>query len=225
MPKLTIVIGANGAGKSTWCSSERKHLPKHFYNADSIARGLGDWNDADLQQDARDVVDGKIESHLERREDFGFESTYSGKSRPSIVKRAAESGYEVATIFIGTTNHKINIERVEKRVSDGTGHKVQKSEIVRRWTVAQDNLAATARHMTSIELLDNSSKSCRQVGMLTRDSTRTWGNDRPNWATKLTEKIVRTDPTLAGPSHNSQYGPEAGQEIARSRTTNRRGYR
>ena len=117
MPKLTIVIGGNGAGKSTWCSSQRKHLPKHFYNADSIAGGLGDWNDPDLQKDAREVVDRKIEKHLERKEDFGFESTYSGKSRPSIVKRAAKSGYEVAAIFVGTKSHKINIARVAGSVS------------------------------------------------------------------------------------------------------------
>ena len=41
MPQLTIVIGANGAGKSTWCRRHRDRLPEHFYNADSIAEDLG----------------------------------------------------------------------------------------------------------------------------------------------------------------------------------------
>ena len=47
MPALTIVIGGNGAGKSTWCSRNRERLPDHFYDADSLARGLGGWNDAE----------------------------------------------------------------------------------------------------------------------------------------------------------------------------------
>ena len=39
MPKLTIVIGGNGAGKTTWCRRHRDRLPGQFYNADSIAEG------------------------------------------------------------------------------------------------------------------------------------------------------------------------------------------
>ena len=38
MARLTIVIGANGAGKSTWCQNHHEELPEHFYNADSIAQ-------------------------------------------------------------------------------------------------------------------------------------------------------------------------------------------
>ena len=64
MPKLTIVIGANGAGKSTWCDRNRKErLPTDFYNADSIAKGLGDWNSPRKQQAARELVDQTIEEH------------------------------------------------------------------------------------------------------------------------------------------------------------------
>ena len=37
-PRLVVVIGANGAGKTTWSTEHRKRLPLHFYNADSIAR-------------------------------------------------------------------------------------------------------------------------------------------------------------------------------------------
>ena len=43
-PRLTIVLGTNGAGKSTWCSEHEDELPTAFYDADSIANGLGDWN-------------------------------------------------------------------------------------------------------------------------------------------------------------------------------------
>ena len=56
-PVLAVVIGANGAGKMTWARAKRDRLPKPFYNADSIADGLGDPNNATLQEQARQLVD------------------------------------------------------------------------------------------------------------------------------------------------------------------------
>ena len=103
MPKLTIVVGANGAGKSTWSERHREELPTDFYNADSIARGLGDWNSARKQREARELVDRAIEEQLATRGDFGFESTYSSRSRPSIVRRSKAFGYEVSAVFVGTS--------------------------------------------------------------------------------------------------------------------------
>ena len=124
MPRLMIVIGSNGAGKTTWCVGNRDRLPPHFYDADSIARGLGDWNDAGRQQEARRLVDAAIQDHLENNDDFGFESTYSGRSRPGIVENAAARGYQVHAVFIGTTRPEINLRRVQKRVAAGIGHSV-----------------------------------------------------------------------------------------------------
>ena len=101
-PKLTIVIGTNGAGKSTWCSKHEDELPTAFYDADSIANSLGDWNDPRDQIQAARRINGAIRGHLARRESFGFESTYSGRSRPRMVERAARAGYDVHAVFIGT---------------------------------------------------------------------------------------------------------------------------
>ena len=63
------------AGKSTWCRDHRDELPGDFYDADSIAEGLGDWNSPTKQREARQLVDRAIQRHLDRRESFGFEST------------------------------------------------------------------------------------------------------------------------------------------------------
>ena len=79
IPKLSIVIGGNGAGKTTWCRQHPHELPEAFYNPDAIAQDLGDWNDAGNQRAAGRIVSTAIRRHLEQREDFGFESTYSGR--------------------------------------------------------------------------------------------------------------------------------------------------
>ena len=118
-PHLTIVIGANGSGKTTWAQQNRAFLPKPFYNADSIAEGLGDPNDTALQAQARRIVDQAIEDDLAHRRSFGFESTYSGRSRPNIVIRARQLGYATRAVFIGTDHHSTNIARVRKRVEEG----------------------------------------------------------------------------------------------------------
>ena len=68
------MIGGNGAGKTTWCRQHRDELPEKFYNADSIAEGLGDWNSRTAQEEARRLVDERIREHLTNREDFGFET-------------------------------------------------------------------------------------------------------------------------------------------------------
>ena len=154
-PALLVVIGANGAGKTTWARANRGLLPKPFYNADSIAEGLGDPDDSTLQAKARQIVDAAIERDLQERRIFGFESTYSGTSRPVIVRRAKDLGYAVHAVFIGTEAHDINVNRVRKRVQEG-GHDIPTEEIVRRWHDAQTNLLNTWACFDTIRIIDNS---------------------------------------------------------------------
>lgn len=195
MPELTVVIGGNGAGKTTWAAepANRAKLPKEFYNADTLARGLGDWNDEKKQREARAIVDGKIEERLKNREDFGFESTYSGRSRPGIVQRAKAAGYKVNAIFVGTKDREINVQRVEARAASGTGHSVAASEIRRRWTAAQENLVKTCRSMDSITVIDNSDErgapgnapEIRIVGGRVASEQR----PLPDWIAKLKDSM------------------------------------
>ena len=116
-PKLVVVIGANGAGKTTWAQRHRKRLPLNFYNADSIAEGLGDANSPEQQARARALVDQEIAERLRLDESFGFESTWSGASRPAIVRDASARGYETHAVFLGTAHPEINIARVRRRVA------------------------------------------------------------------------------------------------------------
>ena len=189
IPKLTIVIGGNGAGKTTWCRQHPYELPEAFYNPDAIAQDLGDWNDAGNQRQAGRIVNAAIRRHLEQREDFGFESTYSGRSRPRIVRTAASNGYEVRAVFIGTTGPEINVERVRQRVRSGTGHDVPLPEITRRWSAAQKNLAETAASFGAIDVLDNSHGTTRHVASVTQGGIRLPATPTPAWARAMVPQI------------------------------------
>ena len=189
--RLTIVIGGNGAGKTTWCRRHRDLLPEHFYNADSIAEGLGGWNIPAKQRAARELIDRAIEAHLEKLDDFGFESTYSGRSRPRIVERAKALGYETTAIFVGTRQPEINVDRIAMRVAGLSGHDVETREVHRRWTAAQENLVRTAQAMRRIALMDNSDESARCTMEIEHGLAANPTSPVPDWVTRLTQRILR----------------------------------
>ena len=201
MPRLTIVIGANGAGKSTWCHSNRHLLPANFYDADSIAQGLGSYNDPERQHQARVLVDRYIDEHLAGHENFGFESTYSGSSRPAIIRRAHALGYEASVYFIGTNRAEINIARVAARVMMHTGHHVPSEEIIRRWTACQSNLLLTAAHFNRINLIDNSAGTARVVAQISGKVVERDDKPLPSWAAQVIvamEKMNRHATSVPG---------------------------
>ena len=183
-PNLVVVIGANGAGKTTWGTHHRNRLPVPFYNADVIAEGLGDANSAELQARARALVDEGVAERLRLREPFGFESTWSGQSRPSIVRRATEQGYETHAIFLGTAHHALNIARVRQRVLEG-GHHVPQNEIVRRWTAAFENLLAMWDVFDRIHVLDSTTDTVRVIAEKDDTRTHTFGRELPMWAKRI----------------------------------------
>ena len=190
-PVLTVVIGANGAGKTTWARATRSRLPKPFYNADSIADGLGDPDNATLQQQAREIVDQAIGHHLRDQSSFGFESTYSGRSRPAIVEQAKTLGYATTAFFVGTAHHAINIARVRRRVREG-GHDVPDHEIIRRWTAAQENLLETWDYFDRITIIDNSGEAPVVVtgqGALDTGAAET----APQWIRELLARRARPE--------------------------------
>ena len=188
-PKLTIVIGTNGAGKSTWCSKHEDELPTAFYDADSIANSLGDWNDRHNQIQAARRVNRALRDHLASSESFGFESTYSGRSRPRLVERAAREGYDVHAVFIGTRHPQINVARVKRRVKENTGHAVDADDIRRRWHNAQENLARTAHAFNRIDLYDNSGTTYRQIAVLERHAIEQVSPETPEWTRLLLGRI------------------------------------
>lgn len=193
--QLVVVIGANGAGKSTWCREHRDELPTRFYDADSIAEGLGSYNDPARQREARAIVDERIEQHFERSESFGFESTFSGSSRPRIVRRAADLDYSSYAIFIGTQQPDLNIYRVAARVAARTGHHVPELEIRRRWAASQDNLVRAASLFDRIRLVDNSEDSAWTVADYRSARRAALGRSHldvnaPLWANGLSERLM-----------------------------------
>ena len=184
-------MGANGAGKSTWRREQHAELPRHFYDADAIAQGLGGYDEREHQKAARRVVDQFIEERLERREPFGLETTYSGNARPDLVRRVHGLGYACRAIFLGTKSSHTNTDRIRVRVASQTGHDVDPDEVRRRWQAVRDNLAATRDVFETITVID-STTGFVVLFEYANGGIRESQADLPEWAVQLRAGIRGT---------------------------------
>ena len=84
-PVFTIVMGCNGVGKSAWKRKNYDLLPERYYDQDSIAGGIGDWNSEEASARTRVIVDAQIDESIREQLNFGMESTDSGLPGPAIT--------------------------------------------------------------------------------------------------------------------------------------------
>lgn len=162
-PVFTVVMGCNGAGKSAWKRLHYDVLPTVYFDQDSIAGGIGDWNGEDARLRTRQYVDREIERCFEERLCFGIESTFSGRPEPEIVKRAMREGYRIEGLYLGTEQPECNIRRIQRRVDQGTGHSVDSKLVPERYKWSLSNLRRNVECFDQLELVDNSKED--ELGM------------------------------------------------------------
>ena len=129
-----VVAGPNGSGKTTFA---REFLPNyakcpHFVNADLIANGLSPFNPRIVALKAGKLVLASIREFLKGGEDFGFETTLSGRSHFKMSRRLQAAGYKVHLFFLWVPGVELSLLRVKNRVAEG-GHDVLSTDIRRRF--------------------------------------------------------------------------------------------
>ena len=139
-PKIYIIAGCNGAGKTTASYSV---LPdrlecREFVNADEIAKGLSPFNPESVAIEAGRLMLGRIDYLLKQRETFAIETTLATRSYASLVERAHQLGYYVVLLFFWLPSPEMAVARVAKRVSEG-GHNIPPQTIHRRYWLGLQN--------------------------------------------------------------------------------------
>ena len=162
-PVFTIVMGCNGAGKSAWKRGNYDLLPERFFDQDSIAGGIGDGNSESARVRTRAIVDAEVAEAVANRLDFGTESTSSGRPGREMVDRVRNAGYRIEGIYIGTVSPEINIERIERRVRNNTGHRVDPARVPERYRYSLSNLRRTAEVFDQLVVIDNSDHDERGI--------------------------------------------------------------
>lgn len=223
-PVFTIVMGCDGVGKTAWKRASRGRLPGRYFDRDSFAGGIGDWNSPEARERARAYVDAQIAESIEKRLDFGAESAYSGPCGQALVERAGGAGYRVEGIYLGTSDPSINAERIRCRVRKHTGHAVDPERIPARWRHSLSNLRTTAERFDQLRIFDNSrhdeEREPRLVEQCRLERGRvTWRADRPErWCSGWLERLGQRQESLArrarkaarGEARAGRDGPERG---------------
>ncbi|MBW8331270.1 MAG: zeta toxin family protein [Prolixibacteraceae bacterium] len=142
MPKLYIISGCNGAGKTTASYSVLPDMLdcKEFVNADEIAKGLSPFQPENVAIAAGRIMLSRIKELMKQNVDFAFETTLSSKTYKHLVAEAKANGYFVTLLFFWLDSVDLAIERVKIRVSQG-GHNIQEEIIRRRYASGLENLS------------------------------------------------------------------------------------
>jgi predicted ABC-type ATPase len=156
-----VIAGPNGAGKTTFA---REFLPryadcKNFVNADLIAQGLAPFSPEAAAFRAGRLMVEEINLRVRRGQDFGFETTLSGRSCLGLIRRLKKRGYAVHFFFLVVPTVDLALKRIRERVSQG-GHDVPESVVRRRFDRSIQNFFAWYRPLgDSWILFDNSGAS------------------------------------------------------------------
>ena len=133
-PKLYVVAGCNGAGKTTFA---KEFLPSigviRFLNADEIARGLSPLKPEAAAFKAGRLLLTELNALIERCETLALESTLSGRTYLKTFQEAKQRGYEIELHFVWIPDVREAIRRVRQRVIEG-GHHVPAADVRRRFT-------------------------------------------------------------------------------------------
>ncbi len=134
MPKLYIISGCNGAGKTTASYTvlpEMLHC-REFVNADEIAKGLSPFNSDKVAIEAGKIMLLRIKDLLRNKVDFAFETTLASRSYVDFIKKARKQGYHSTLVYFWLNSPDLACNRVANRVASG-GHNVNQEIIKRRY--------------------------------------------------------------------------------------------
>ena len=139
MPRMYIISGCNGAGKTT---ASYTMLPEmlecsEFVNSDEFAKGLSPFNPEKASIQASRYMILKVRYLLQRQLDFGIETTLATRTLLKTVRLAQASGYSVTLLYFWLNSPELAIERVAARVETG-GHNIPEDTIRRRYRVGLD---------------------------------------------------------------------------------------
>lgn len=134
MPRLYIISGCNGSGKTT---ASYSLLPEmlgcsQFVNSDEFAKSLSPFDPSAASVAAGRFMLMKIRYLLGRKEDFCIETTLATRSLMRTVEEAKANGYDVTILYFWLNSPELAVKRVHDRVMAG-GHNIPENVIRRRY--------------------------------------------------------------------------------------------
>ncbi len=158
-PTVYVIAGPNGAGKTTFAN---EFLPdfvycREFLNADLIAAGLSPFAPETQNVRAGRLLLTRIKELTAAKENFGFETTLSGRGYVRLLTEMKRTGYRVVLFFLWLPSADVAVARVKNRVRQG-GHNVPEHVIRRRFESGIRNLFHLYRPLADVWRLYDGSR-------------------------------------------------------------------
>lgn len=160
MPRLYIISGCNGSGKTTASYTLLPDLLecRQFVNSDEFAKSLSPFDPSAASVTASRYMLMKINYLLGRFEDFAIETTLATRSLLKIIKQAQSVGYEVHILYFWLNSPEMAIQRVRDRVAAG-GHNIPDNVVRRRYVMGLQYFFDTYSPICDKWILADNSKS------------------------------------------------------------------
>ena len=202
-PKLLVLAGVNGAGKSSVAGARLRASGLDYFNPDEVTRQLRDMslsaNDANALawREGRD----RLRQAIAGLSNFAIETTLGGHTLPRLIARACAS-HDVTVWFVGLDSPERHVARVTARVAAG-GHAISEKKIRARWNTARTNLIALLPHLHEAWVYDNSAErgaaAAKPTALLHWKRGRIIGPSRgrlrhtPDWAKPIVETALQLE--------------------------------
>ena len=155
MKQLWILVGGNGAGKSTFYRLMLEPRGIAFINADQIARAIYPDDPEGNSYNAARLAGQMCQEQIQAGNSFCFETVFSHPSKIDFLGRARALGYQIILVLVHLEHTDLNKARISQRVSEG-GHNVPDEKVEQRIprTLAQVKKAIPL--CDQVRILDNS---------------------------------------------------------------------
>lgn len=160
MPKLYIVSGCNGAGKTTASYTILPELLecREFVNSDEFAKALSPFDPSAAAITASRYMLQKMYYLMERNQDFSVETTLATRSLVGIIHKAKQKNYTVTILYFWLNSPELAIQRVRARVAAG-GHNIPDDVVRRRYYMGLKYLFDTYMPLADRWVLADNSKT------------------------------------------------------------------
>jgi predicted ABC-type ATPase len=166
-PRLFVLAGTNGAGKSSIGGATIRARGGHYFNPDEAAAAIRQAQPHLTPTQANSAAwhEGKrlLQHAIARQQDYNFETTLGGKSFAQLLAKADEAGFEVRIWYVGLSSPEQHLARVRARVKTG-GHDIPEADIRRRFDQSRLQLIELLPHLTELRLYDNSHEAAPHQG-------------------------------------------------------------
>lgn len=168
-----IIAGPNGAGKTTFALQYLKEITgcENFINTDMIAQGLMPLNPSEALFEAGVISLKRVNRHIERNEDFAFETTLSGRTTIHLLNRLRSEQWRIVLFFLWIPSPEYSLQRVKERVRQG-GHDIPEATIFRRYPRLMQNFIERYRQLCDeIHCYNNSGKKPEIIFIQNKNGT------------------------------------------------------